>query len=51
MMHEEGRQLDSYVGFEVSTAVIMKIAVFWDVAPCAFIINTFRRYMSLPSSG
>jgi hypothetical protein len=29
-------------GFEVFTAVTMKIAVFWDVAPCVFIIN--RRF-------
>jgi hypothetical protein len=27
------------VGFEVLTEVIMKNAVFWDVAPCGFIIN------------
>jgi hypothetical protein len=30
------------VGFEVFTAVTMKNAVFWDVAPCGFIIN--RRF-------
>jgi hypothetical protein len=28
-----------YVGFEVFTAVTMTNAVFWDVAPCGFMIN------------
>jgi hypothetical protein len=28
-----------YEGLEVLTAVTMKNAVFWDVAPCGFIIN------------
>jgi uncharacterized integral membrane protein len=27
-----------FVGFEVFTAATMKNAVFWDVAPCGFII-------------
>jgi hypothetical protein len=31
-----------YQGFEVFTAVSMKNAVFWDVAPCGFIID--RRF-------
>jgi hypothetical protein len=31
------------VGFDVSTAVTMKNAVFWDVAPSGFIIN--RRFV------
>jgi hypothetical protein len=30
---------ETCVGFKVSTAVTMKNAVFWDVAPCGFIIN------------
>jgi hypothetical protein len=34
--------LFNYVGFEVSTAVITKDAVFWDVAQCRFILN--RRF-------
>jgi hypothetical protein len=25
----------SYVGFEVLTAVVMKVAIFWDIAPCS----------------
>jgi hypothetical protein len=31
-----------FVRFEVFTAVTMKIAVFWDVAPCSFCVN--RRF-------
>jgi hypothetical protein len=31
-----------FVGFEIFTAVTMKNAVFWDVAPCGCIIN--RRF-------
>jgi hypothetical protein len=32
----------SYVRFEVLTAVTMKNAVFWDVAPCRYFVN--RRF-------
>jgi hypothetical protein len=32
----------NYVSFEVFTAVTMKNAVFWDVAPCIFCVN--RRF-------
>jgi hypothetical protein len=32
----------SHLGFEGFAAVTMKNAVFWDVAPCGFIIN--RRF-------
>jgi hypothetical protein len=31
---QEFRMMYKIVGFEVFTAVTMKIAVFWDVAPC-----------------
>jgi hypothetical protein len=24
-----------YIGFEVLTAVVMKFAIFWDIAPCS----------------
>jgi hypothetical protein len=42
----------NFVGFEVFTAVTMKNAVFWDVAPCGYIINrhfegTFRLLLQL----
>jgi hypothetical protein len=40
------------VGFQVSTPVTMKNAVFWDVAPCASSKNpTFQRKVPPPSSG
>jgi hypothetical protein len=40
------------LGFEVFTAVTMKITGFLDVVQCGFIINrTFRRNVSPPSSG
>jgi hypothetical protein len=35
--------MSDYVGFEVFTAGTMKNGVFWDVAPCWFIIN--RRFV------
>jgi hypothetical protein len=35
-------QIDKYGRFEVFTAVIMKQAVFWDVAPCRSCVN--RRF-------
>jgi hypothetical protein len=31
------------VGFEVLTAVSMKIAVFWDIAPCS-LIEVYQRF-------
>jgi hypothetical protein len=31
--HPEDR--DSFVGFEVLTAVVMKIIIFWDITPCS----------------
>jgi hypothetical protein len=36
---EIGRSTNDNVRFEVFTAVTMKNAVFWDVAPCGFNIN------------
>jgi hypothetical protein len=34
---------DMYVGFEVLTAVSMKIAVFWVVAPCS-LVEIYQRF-------
>jgi hypothetical protein len=31
-----------YVGFEVLTAVVMNVALFWDIAPCSPYVN--RRF-------
>jgi hypothetical protein len=43
MLLKEGwKGRTEFVGFEVFTAVTMKNAVFWVVAPCGFIIN--RRF-------
>jgi hypothetical protein len=39
---KDNETLDSVVGFEVFTAVTMKNAVSWDVAPCRFNVN--RRF-------
>jgi hypothetical protein len=36
------KEVKYYVRFEVSTAMTMKNAVFWDVAPCRYCIN--RRF-------
>jgi hypothetical protein len=40
-------------GFEVLTAVSMKMAVFWVVAPCSLVevYTTFQRALLPPSSG
>jgi hypothetical protein len=39
--------------FQVLTAVLMKISIFWDITPCIPLQSqpTFRRNMSLLSSG
>jgi hypothetical protein len=34
-----------YVRFEVSTAVTMKNAVFWDVTPCGFVFLRSMRWL------
>jgi hypothetical protein len=38
-----------YVRFEVFTAVTLKNAVFWDVTPCAFILNAAACIGLLPT--
>jgi hypothetical protein len=43
---------ESETGFEVFTALSMKNAVLWEVAPCGFIINQrFMSNVSPPFSG
>jgi hypothetical protein len=32
-------KLNNYVGFDVFTAVTLKVAVFWDVAPYSFCVS------------
>jgi hypothetical protein len=43
------------VGFEVLTVVVMRIAIFWDIAPCSPYINlrfrgTYRIHLQDPKS-
>jgi hypothetical protein len=41
-----------FVVYEVSTEVVMKSSVFWDIMPCSPVNQSkFRRNMSPPSSG
>jgi hypothetical protein len=41
-----------FIGFEVLTAVTMKITIFWDVKQCSFVkVQTFWRNILHPSSG
>jgi hypothetical protein len=48
-----GRKLlNSYVGFEVLTAVVVKSPFFWDITPCNPLkVNQHLRGVSPPSSG
>jgi hypothetical protein len=39
-----------FVGFEVLTAVSMKIAVFWVVAPCS-LVEVYQRFRGRPDDG
>jgi hypothetical protein len=40
-----------HTGFEVVAKVFMKNSIFWDITPCRPMKVTFRRNMSLPSTG
>jgi hypothetical protein len=41
--HKKCRRLDiRYVGFEISTAVVMKSVIFWDMTPCSPLSCTRR---------
>jgi hypothetical protein len=42
VLHIQRVRIPYHVGFEVFTAVTMKNAVFWDVAPCGFLMD--RRF-------
>jgi hypothetical protein len=35
-------KLTHYVGFEVSTAVVMKSTIFWDITPCSLLATCFQ---------